>query len=140
MSMKLELVLRRALMANAIFSGLSAIGCLATASTLPRHIEAGSSEFVALSIQLLVFAAAMIAVAGRVSAQRLWTVAAGAFFGIADILWVAGSALALHDGVALTPLGSGLIVGIAIVVGLFGLAQLVSVVGLIRIRKTSAPV
>ena len=138
MRSKFELVLKRALLANAIFSLLSAIGCLANASTLSNHIDADSSEFVALGVQLLIFAAALIAVAGRVSAQRLWTLAAGAFFGFADVLWVVGSALVLRGGVSRTPLGSGLIVGVAIVVGLFGLLQLVSVVALLRSR--SAPV
>jgi hypothetical protein len=140
MRTKPESILRKALTANAAFSTASAVGCIAAASSLPSHIAQWSSDFIALGIQLIVFAAALIFVAKRVSATRRWTLAAAAFFGVADMMWLLGSAMALRCGVALTPFGSSLVIGVAVVVGSLGVVQLISVAALIRQRRTLAEV
>ena len=140
MTTNFDTLLRRTLFANALFSTLSALVCFSASSSLSGHLEFSSAEIVSLGVQLLVFAAALGFLGSRPTLGRGWVLAAVLFLGVADMLWVLGSALALREGLALTGLGQTIVVAVALVVGCFGVLQLVSVGMLLRQRRTVAVV
>ena len=130
--------LRRTLIGNAVFSTASALVCIAAAPGLATQIAMAPKQFVALGVQLLVFAAILAFLGTRSRLDHGGVLSAVIFFGLADLLWVVGSAKGLQAGVALTALGQFLVLGVAVVVGVFGVLELVGAIALMRQRRAVA--
>ena len=91
--------LRRTLIGNAVFSTASALVCIAAAPSLATQIAMAPKQFVALGVQLLVFAAILAFLGTRSRLDHGGVLSAVIFFGIADLLWVVGSAKGLQAGI-----------------------------------------
>ena len=101
----IQQLLRRTLIGNAVFSTASALVCIVAASSLATQIALAPKQFVALGVQLLIFAAILAFLGTRPRLDHGVVLSAVIFFGIADLLWVVGSAKGLQAGIGLTGLG-----------------------------------
>ena len=125
-------LLRRALVANALFSGLS--GMILALGARPVASFLGLQDAVVLTVAgalLLLYAAGLFYVATRPAVNR-----AAAWLAVAlDLLWVVGSALILLAGwLPLTTAGKWAVGIVAELVFLFALFQLL---GLRRLQQQS---
>lgn len=98
-------MLRNALLANAAFSALSALLCLAASRPIAAWIGLSAGAVLSVGIELAVFAALLAALGTRPDLGRGWIQATVAVVIALDVLWVIGSALALLAPEPLTMAG-----------------------------------
>ena len=109
--------LRRALTANAIFSGLTGAECLLFSGSVSRIVGLSQPEVFALGINLEIFSALLIFLATRRDYDKKWLRALVTAVIAMDVLWVIGSAAALLTPAApFTTMGRWIVFGIALVV------------------------
>lgn len=134
-----EQLLRRALTANVAFSSLSALASVWRAPSLSEHLALSSSEFVGLGAQLAIFAALILWLATRPRLSRRWCLVLAALVSASDLLWTAGSLVALAAGIAWTVAGGVIVIGCAVATALLGYLQARSVIALWKHRARPAP-
>jgi len=110
-------LLRRALTANAIFSGLCTAFCLLAADRVAELTGIARAEIFALGINLEVFCALLIVLATRRDFSRGWVKALVMAVIAMDVLWVLGSAALLLTASPLTTAGKWIVFAVAGVVG-----------------------
>ncbi|MFW6200825.1 MAG: hypothetical protein ACOC8K_09640 [Gemmatimonadota bacterium] len=111
--------LRRALWANAAFSGASGVAIAAGSSMLPELLGAGTTTlYVLIGVFLIAFALRLVLLARGEDIPRKEAVVIVA----SDWGWVVGSVLVIGMGF-LTTLGAVLVGGTAVVVGGFAVWQ-----------------
>ncbi len=112
-------LLRRALLANAIFSALSGVILLLASKRLAQLLGT-SVSLVPIGVMLLIYAAGLLWNARRENISRMeaWIAV------ILDVAWVAGSAIIIFAGV-LTATGNWMVAIVADVVLLFAVLQLI---------------
>ena len=120
-STKNESLLRKSLLANALFTTVCGLGLLLASVTLPTLIGAvGATELIIIGVILLLYAVdlARTALGKRIPRGRIY------YFIVMDLLWVIGSAVVLWGlSVPFTAAGRWIILLIADAVGLFGVLQ-----------------
>jgi hypothetical protein len=124
-------LLRHALLANACFSGLSAVVILLTAKPLASLLGAiKPADLSVLAISLIFFSAVLFRTtrSANVSSVSAW------IFVLLDMAWVIGSAAVILAGV-LTVAGNWIVGLVADVVLLFAVLQFV---GIRKLRSTPA--
>ena len=121
MSSTNESLLRRSLLANALFTTLCGLGLVFASGTLAQVIGAvGSTELIIAGVVLLFYATdlARTALGTHIPRGRIY------YFIILDVLWVLSSAVVLWGiSVPFTVAGRWIIVLIADAVGLFAVLQ-----------------
>lgn len=110
-------LLRRALSANAVFSGLCGALCVLAATSIARLTGIPRAEVFALGVNLEVFAALLIVLATRRDFSRGWVKALVMAVIAMDVLWVVGSAAVLLQASPLTAAGKWIVFAVALVVG-----------------------
>lgn len=124
-----DAVLRRVLLANALFSTITAFACLFAAQGIADALFATEFSLLGLSpaetifelgIGLLAFATVVALIATRNTLGRRWAKPVIA----ADLLWVLDSAvlLAVYPG-HFTPMGFEIVLIVAVIVALFAVGQ-----------------
>lgn len=111
--------LRKALRANAAFSGASGLAIAATSSTLPDLLGAGTTTlYLIIGAFLATFGVRLMLLARSedIPRKEALVIVAG------DWGWVVGSAVVIGMGI-LTTLGTVLVAGTAVVVGAFAVWQ-----------------
>lgn len=130
--------LQRALRTNAMFSMISGISFLVAASFFATLVGIGASQFQLLGINLLVFAAALFGLSRDSMLKKTWALwAAGAVI-LMDFLWVLGSLVLSQLPSLTTDTGKLLVLGISVIVGVFGLWQTYGVIQIRKYRKQNA--
>ena len=127
------IVLRRALTANAVFSGICGVLSVLAAASIARLTGIAQAEVFALGINLEVFSVLLIVLATRKDYSRGWVRALVMAVIAMDVLWVVGSAaLLLMPAAPLTTAGSWIVFGVALVVADVAYFQLRGFLGLRR--------
>lgn len=127
--------LRVVLRANAIFSSVCALATLFGSRALAPEMGLHAGELRGLGVQLLLFAAFLVFLSSRRGLGSGWTYWAVLVLGVVDLLWVVGTVQALGSGaLPATPAGVWMAVGVAVVVGAFGVVELWIWRGLRRAR------
>lgn len=88
-------LLRRALLANAVFSGICGSLCALASSAVAGLVGIAPAEIFALGVNLEVFAILLVVLATRRDPARGWVRALVMAVIAMDVLWVAGSAALL---------------------------------------------
>ena len=131
-STKNESLLRRSLLANAVFTTVCGLGLVLASGALSTLIGAvGATELIITGVILLFYAGdlARTAFGKRLPRSRVY------YFIVMDVLWVIGSAVVLWGlAVPFTAAGRWIILLIADAVGLFAVLQYL---GLRRLSKPS---
>lgn len=127
-------LLRRALQANALFSGLSGVALILAAGWLSGHLGLQRTWILpVLGVGLIGFAGSLLPIARAEPIDRVAATGAS----VADGLWVMGSlVLGWWDPLGMTAVGLWLVIGVAGIVLLFALAQ---AWGLARSRRQTPP-
>lgn len=137
LSTKNESLLRKSLLANALFTTVCGLGLLLASVILPTLIGAvGATELIIIGVILLLYAVdlARTALGKRIPRGRIY------YFMVMDLLWVIGSAVVLWGlSVPFTAAGRWIILLIADAVGLFGVLQYLGLRRLSKQRVESAP-
>lgn len=110
---------RAAVRTNAAFCGLSGLVIVGLAGRLPDVVGAGTPGFyLGLGASLVLYAVHLVLTARRPSVRRVerLLIVGG------DAAWVAGSVAVVVAG-TLSPLGAGIVLGVAAVVASFALWQ-----------------
>lgn len=126
-------LLRRALLANAVFSGICGSLCALASSAVAGLVGIAPAEIFALGVNLEVFAILLVVLATRRDPARGWVRALVMAVIAMDVLWVAGSAaLLLSPAAALTTAGRWIVFAVALVVADLAYFQLRGFLGLRR--------
>ena len=125
-------LLRRALFANAVFSGLSGTLCALTSGAVSRVVGIAPAEVFALGVNLEVFAALLVVLATRRDFGRGWVRSLIMAVIAMDVLWVIGSAAVLLSPSPLTTAGRWIVLAVALVVADIAYFQLRGFLGLRR--------
>ncbi len=132
LSTKSDSLLRKSLLANAVFTTVCGLGLVLASGSLAGLIGAvGATELIIAGVILLFYAAdlARTALGKHLPRSRVY------YFIVMDVLWVIGSAVVLWGlAVPFTAAGRWIILLIADAVGLFAVLQYF---GLRRLSKTS---
>ncbi|MEM7356590.1 MAG: hypothetical protein AAF657_37590 [Acidobacteriota bacterium] len=134
-----ETLLRRALSANAAFSGLCGILCVVAASSIAQLTGLPKAEVFAFGVNLEVFAALLIFLVTRRDLSRGWARALVMAVIAMDVLWVIGSAAILLTASPLTTAGKWIVFAVAAVVGDLAFFQLRGFRGLRRTTTATQP-
>ena len=120
-STKNESLLRKSLMANAVFSTICGLALIFASGALATLIGAvGATELIVIGVVLLFFVADLVrtALGEAIPRSRIY------YFIAMDVLWVIGSAVVLWGfSVPFTAAGRWIILLVADVVGLFAILQ-----------------
>lgn len=126
-------LLRRALTANAIFSGICGVLCVLASSSIARWTGISQAEIFALGVNLEVFSALLILLATRKDYSRGWVRALVMAVIAMDVLWVVGSAaLLLMPSAPFTTAGRWTVFAVALVVADVAFFQLRGFLGVRR--------
>lgn len=127
--MKNDQILRRALLGNALFSLITGL-CMAVApGILGEFLGTSPVALRWVGFVLLPFAGWLAYLGRRKSIAGKWVVLAS----VNDFAWVAGTAVLLVGcPEILNPIGRTTAVGVAVIVGAFGLAQLIGLAHSVR--------
>ena len=128
-------LLRRALAANAIFSGLCAACCLLATNRVAELTGIARGEIFALGVNLEIFCVLLIVLATRRDFSHGWVKALVMAVIAMDLLWVLGSAALLLTASPLTPAGKWIVFAVAAVVGDVAYFQLR---GFLGVRRATA--
>jgi len=128
-------LLRRTLLTNSAFSGLSAITFLAAASPLARQVALGTFWFSSTAINLFVFSVLLLFLGTRPRLDRIWIRALVLFFAVLDLIWAMSSGMVVLLPSMTTAIGSLLVALSGLIIGAFGVLQIVSVWGMSRSLK-----
>ncbi len=129
-------ILRRALTANAVFSGICGVLCVLASASIAQVMGIAQAEIFALGVNLEVFSALLIVLATRKDFSRGWVKALVMAVIAMDVLWVVGSAaLLLLPATPLTTAGRWIVFAVAMVVADVAFFQLRGFLGL---RRTAA--
>lgn len=139
-----DALLRRVLLANALFSATTALACLFAAQGVANRLFATGFSLLGFStaetvfelgILLLAFAALAAFLATRTMLSRGWAKLVIA----ADLLWVLGSTvlLAVYPGL-FSPPGFAAVLLVAVIVGLFAAGQSVALAQLYQGQSDNA--
>ncbi len=132
-------ILRRALTANAIFSGICGALCVLASASIAQLTGLASVEIFALGINLEVFSALLIVLATRKDFSRGWVRSLVMAVIAMDVLWVLGSAaLLLTPAAPLTGAGRWIVFAVAMVVADVAYFQLRGFLGLRRAAVSAA--
>ena len=132
-------ILRRALTANAVFSGICGVLCVLASASIGQLMGIPRAEIFTLGVNLEVFAILLIVLATRKDFDRGWIRALVMAVIAMDALWVIGSAaLLLAPAVPLTSAGRWIVFGVALVVADVAYFQLRGFVGLRRLAVQAA--
>lgn len=124
-------ILRRALTANAVFSGICGGLCVLASTSIAQWVGLASAEIFALGINLEVFSALLIVLATRKDYSRGWVRSLVMAVIAMDVLWVLGSAaLLLTPAAPLTTAGRWTVFAVAMVVADVAYFQLRGFLGL----------
>ncbi len=130
-------ILRRALTANAIFSGICGVLCVLASDPIAQLTGLASAEIFALGINLEVFSALLIVLATRKDFSRGWVRSLVMAVIAMDVLWVLGSAaMLLTPAAPLTGAGRWIVFAVAMVVADVAYFQLRGFLGL---RRAAVP-
>ena len=126
-------ILRRALSANAVFSGICGVLSMLAATSIAQLVGIARAEVFALGVNLEVFSALLIVLATRKDFSSGWVRALVMAVIAMDMLWVAGSAvLLLTPAAPLTTAGRWIVFAVALVVADVAYFQLRGFLGLRR--------
>ncbi len=126
-------ILRRALTANAVFSGICGLLCVTASASIAGVTGIARAEVFSLGINLEVFCALLIVLATRKDFSRRWVRALLMAVIAMDVLWVVGSAaLLLAPAAPLTAAGRWIVFAVALVVADVAYFQLRGFLGLRR--------
>ena len=132
-------ILRRALTANAVFSGICGGLCVLASDSIAQWVGLAKTEIFALGINLEVFSVLLIVLATRKDYSRGWVRSLVMAVIAMDVLWVLGSAaLLLTPAVPLTTAGRWVTFAVAMVVADVAYFQLRGFLGLRRATATAA--
>lgn len=132
-------ILRRALTANAVFSGICGVLCVLASASIAGVTGISRVEIFALGINLEVFSILLIVLATRKDTSRGWFRALVMAVIAMDVLWVVGSAaLLLLPAAPLTSAGRWIVIAVALVVADIAYFQLRGFLGLRRVAVSAA--
>lgn len=125
-------VLRRALSANAVFSGVCGALCVLAAASIAQLTGIPQAEVFALGVNLEVFCALLIFLATRRDLSTGWVKGLVTAVIAMDVLWVVGSLAVLLAASPLTTAGKWIVFAVAAVVAEIAYFQLRGLLGLRR--------
>ena len=128
-------LLRRTLLTNSAFSALSAVTFLAAAAPLARQVALGTLWFSSTAINLFVFSALLLFIGRRPRLDRIWIRVLVLFIAVLDLLWVMSSGMVILLPSMTTAVGALLVAFSGLIIGAFGVLQIVSVWGMSRSLK-----
>lgn len=132
-------ILRRALTANAVFSGICGVLCVLASASIAQLMGIAQAEIFFLGVNLEVFSALLIVLATRKDFSHGWIRALVMAVIAMDVLWVAGSAvLLLAPAAILTTAGRWIVFAVAVVVADVAFFQTRGFLGLRQVAVRAA--
>ncbi len=132
-------ILRRALTANAVFSGICGVLCVIAPAAIASLTGIARAEVFGLGVNLEIFSVLLIVLATRKQFDRGWVRSLVMAVIAMDVLWVIGSAaLLLAPAAPLTSAGRWIVFAVALVVADVAYFQLRGLLGLRRAAAQAA--
>ena len=129
--------LRRALLANALFSSLCALVFLAVSGPLAEWTGAARADIVSTGVSLVVFVGLLGLAATRPAPLARWATGLAVAIAAMDVLWVLTTPLKVAP---YAPAGQALFAAIAVVVAAFAWLQIRALFGIRHERQASTAV
>jgi len=130
-------LLKRALIANALFSSISAVVFIGAAGAVARLVGAAPADIASTGSGLILFVAMILIVLTRPDLLKRWVLGLAVAIAALDVLWVAITPINIAP---YTAAGKGLFGGIALVVAAFAFLQIRGLIGIFRQLRTARSV
>lgn len=135
LALKSGRLLQRVLRANAVFSSVFAVLFLIWASFWAGHIKIGMGSFYFLAANLGLFAVVLFMLSTPRWLEHNAALMIAAVVIVLDFLWVLGTFILIMLPDTVTETGLLIVLGIACVVGMFGVLQLIALLQLLKMKR-----